>query len=492
MRISDCCGSWMISKKGIWDGAYWSNHNSRDNFPDMSLGFLAAMDAAARKDLPADLALAAANAAVAGHAVGDRIIADSDIQMTVPEPGIDYEHLIPGGQVRPDGSVEWQDLGSFAACQDAYLAQALSTEGLDVPVPTLPLPGAIETSAIIELFRLLGLDPPTLPVLQCHSIDDAFFGLTFGEMMAGEIFGRPWYEVAFEIAEIFPELFPSLVGSTADDFKELEMGVMGLCQYAKQTGKEALRREVRQTLINLTDLHRILAHLAYTVATSPNWTGTPAEHDVLLGTIEEHYYFAAFMSSQCDIEVPLEDFQDFVYGENDNDYLESILHWGDTAPWTLLTDEEIYATVEDELAHGVNGPWIVERYRDRFGDTPPVRRAGDAYEAIGPAGDWVPAENPHHQWFSATDLLYDVPLCSNAPWILSCDWAVLGCERPDLDDSGAVDATDQALFDAAYATYAGVPCDAGNNWCDGADLDRSGYATEDDQAFMVAAQGCIR
>ena len=40
---------------GAWEGAYWGNHNSRDNFTDYALGFLAAMEAAATPGLPADL-----------------------------------------------------------------------------------------------------------------------------------------------------------------------------------------------------------------------------------------------------------------------------------------------------------------------------------------------------------------------------------------------------------------------------------------------------
>ncbi len=489
LRESDCCSSWMITQEGPWIGAYWGNHNSRDNFPDMSLGFLAAMDVALNGGAPDDVREAAQHAADAGHRVGDRIVADQDIQMTVPE-GTDYDQIIPGGQVRPDGTTEWQDLGSFDSCVECYLAKALTTEGLDLPVPVMPLPGSLEMAALRELFQIIGITPPTLPVLNCHSIDDAYFGMTWSDMMNLKVFGQPWYEVADQIAQLFPDLFPQLLGSTADDFKEMEMGAMALCYYADLTGKADLLETARATLKNLIDLHRILAKLAYSAANSPNRTGDQAEFDQMTKDLAEELYHAAFMGALYGLETPLEDFENFQPGLNQQAYLESILSLGDTAPWPLITDDQIKTRVENSLAG--EDSWIVQRYRDRFGDVPPVRRAGDGYEAIGADGDWHPAENPHHQGYSASDLMWEMPLCTKAPWALSCDWARLGCARPDLDNSGAVDATDLQIFTDALAQYAGQTCDAGNSWCGGADLDHSGAADQDDADFMNAAQGCVR
>ncbi len=486
-RNSDCCSSWMVTKKGPWIGAYWGNHNSRDNFPDMSMGFLAAMDAADDMSLPADVREAAQHAVEAGHAVGDRIVADSNVQMTVVE-GTDYENIIPGGQIRPDGTTEWQDLGSLAVCLECYLAQALSSAGLDLPVGDTPMPGSIEESAIRELFRLIGITPPPVPDKICHSIDDSMLGMTWTDLMEAEIFGQPWYEVAFMIGELFPDLFPSLLGSTADDFKEMEMGAMALCYYAEITGKDDLLRVSRKTLKNLVDLHRILATLVYSVANSPYRTGDQAMYDELLKNATDEFYWAAFMASMYDIKTEVADFANFEKGLNRAAYQESILALGDTSPWTLKTDEEILAAVENALAN--EDEWLVQRYRDRFGTTPPVRRAGDAYEAIGPDDQWHPAENPHHQGYSAGELLWEMALCTNAPWAASCDWAALGCERPDLNGSGTVDQTDRDAFDAAYATYSGQACNDGNSWCEGADLDHSGAADQSDVTFIEAAMGC--
>jgi len=84
-------------------------------------------------------------------------------------------------------------------------------------------------------------------------------------------------------------------------------------------------------------------------------------------------------------------------------------------------------------------------------------------------------------------------MCALAPTVLDCSWAVLGCERPDLNDDGTVNQDDRDLFDAAWATYGPpdpTPCDDGNGWCDGADLDRSGLLDDEDQDFMEAADGC--
>lgn len=492
LHVSNCCSSWMETKLGIWQGAYWGNHNSRDNFPDMSLGFLAAYEAAKDETLPEDLSAAVTAAVEAGHRIGDRIVADSSIQMTVDEHH-DYDTLVPGGQVRPDGRTEWQDLGSLASCTTVYLAKAISTEGLDVPLPELPMPGAIETSAIYELLRLLGFEDIVLPVLNCTSIDDAFVGLTWGELLDLEVFGVSWIDLAYLVAELFPELLPELLGKTGDDFKEMEMGAMALCYYSQINEKDDLLRKARRHLSHLLEMHYILADLAYTGAAASRgaaWEGAYAD---LIKANEEHLYVAAFMANLCGLEAPLEDFDNFSYGESYAAYLESILNLADTAPWTLLTDEEIMAQIQAELDGKIDGePWIVERYWARFPDAPPVRRAGDGYEAINAAGEWQAVENPWHTIWSARKLAYEAPLCTKAPWVLSCDWAALGCARPDLDDSGAVDAADQTLHETLLATYSGVVCNEDNTWCEGADLDRSGAADADDRDFMTAAQGCVR
>ena len=78
------------------------------------------------------------------------------------------------------------------------------------------------------------------------------------------------------------------------------------------------------------------------------------------------------------------------------------------------------------------------------------------------------------------------------PDIISCAWARLGCERPDLDGSGTVDAADRALFDAARLAFAGARCSPANGWCQGADLDHNYVSDDDDDAFMTAALGCVR
>ncbi len=54
LRVSDCCSSFMISQKGVWEGAYWGNHNSRDNFTDYVMGYLAAFEANTKPGHPAD------------------------------------------------------------------------------------------------------------------------------------------------------------------------------------------------------------------------------------------------------------------------------------------------------------------------------------------------------------------------------------------------------------------------------------------------------
>ena len=79
----------------------------------------------------------------------------------------------------------------------------------------------------------------------------------------------------------------------------------------------------------------------------------------------------------------------------------------------------------------------------------------------------------------------------NSPETLDCSWARRGCAPADLDGSGVADASDQALFDAAWDRYgSGASCTDANDRCDGADIDGSGTLDADDRGYMAAAQGC--
>lgn len=493
LRVSDCCSSFMVSQRGPWEGAFWGNHNSRDNFTDYAMGFLAAFEAESTAGLPDDLALAAHHAAQAARRTGDSITSNCNILMTVDE-WHDYDTLTPAGNMNPDGEVEWQDLGSLASCQMAYVAKAISSEGLDWPVPEIPLPGAIETSALRKLLNDLGLPPLPLPVIMCKSVDDAFIGMGWGDILDIQIFGRPIWEVAETISSFFPELFPDLLGGMMDDFSELELGAVVLCYYAELTGKEALYTDAKNTLSNLIEMQRILADLVYGVALDAR-TIEAVGADVVEEQVrdaEEMLFKGAVYARMFGIDAPLADLAGFAAGDERVAYIESQLDRTDTASWPLMSDEAIYDQVEARLAARLDrSPWIVDRYRDRFGYTPPVRRAGDGYECVGPEDDWIPAENPRHEWFQEFKLWFESSLCIASPQTLDCAWAALGCAPADLDGSGEVDAADRALFDAAWAAYGEfAACGDGNGWCDGADLDGNGSLDGDDDGYMTAALGC--
>ena len=188
LRISDCCSSWMVTNSGRWRGAFWGNHNSRDNFPDYAMGYLAAMEATNTPGLPADLAEAARRATEAGRRTADAIVASGMAQMTVDE-WHDYGTLVPAGQRRPDGKTESQDLGSFNSCQMAYLAKAISSEGLTYPLPEIKLPAAMTT---------------------CRSMDDAFLWMCWGDLV----------KVAEWLAGVSPELLAKLTDRVRDDIRE--------------------------------------------------------------------------------------------------------------------------------------------------------------------------------------------------------------------------------------------------------------------------------
>ncbi|MCZ7582410.1 MAG: hypothetical protein M5R36_03235 [Deltaproteobacteria bacterium] len=487
LRISNCCSSWMIAKQGDWTGAFWGNHNSRDNFTDYVMGYLAALDAAQTPGLPADLALAAQHAADAGRRVGDTTVANGNILMTVDEHH-GYATLTPAGQVRPDGTTEWQDLGSLASCPMAYLAQALSEDGLSSPVPEIPLPGAIEHSAIAYLFDLLGIALPA-PDFTCKSVDDAFFGLTWRDILRLEVFGVPWYDVADLISRIAPDLIPDLLGGMMDDFVELELGAVGLCYYAEIVGDGPLYAESRANLRNLVRMQQIFADLVYAAAANEAVAAAAGGAlDAVLASADEMLYMGATYARMFDIDAPLEHFGGFDLGDQRTAWIETRKDMGNTAPWALLTDPEIESEIFTKLA--TKEQWIQDRYTDRFGQTVPVRRSGGGYEAIGPEDTWIPVENPRHVWFGSIRLWNEAALCAMAPETLDCAWAARGCVAADMDDGGAVNADDTTLFDTAWTLYGdGAACSPGNGYCDGADLDGSGTLDGEDRALSRGGAG---
>jgi hypothetical protein len=434
LRISDCCSSWMVTKTGPWKGAFWGNHNSRDNFPDYAMGYLAALEAAATPGLPADLAKAAGHAAAAARRTCDAIAAAGMPLMTVGEWS-DYATLVPAGQRRPDGTTEAQYLGSLVSCQMAYLARAISSEGLTYPPPEISLPAAMTT---------------------CRSIDDAVMGVCWGDVL----------RIAEALENISPDLLKKATSGIRDDFKEILLSAAGLCYYARMTRQNALYDEARKTLWNLIRIARLMNE-------------------------EDLTYHAALYARMFDMDAPMEDFKNFEIGDGRVRNIESRLASGDTSPSPLISNEQIRERVMTALEKRER--WIRERYRNRFGDSVPVRRAGEGYECLGPDDRWMPTGNPRHLWFGDIQLWKEIPLCSLAPQTLDCSWARLGCAPADLNGSGSVDAADMAILDYLWNLFGpNAACFAGNGWCDGADLDRNGALDNDDRAFMAAAMGCIR
>ncbi|MDP8223196.1 MAG: hypothetical protein P9L99_07550 [Candidatus Lernaella stagnicola] len=499
LRLSECCSSWKRVPEGYqWEGAYWGNHNSRDNFTDYAMGYLAAFEALQTRDLPADVRQAAQRAADAGNRTGDAIAEAGMIQMTVDE-FTDYETLTPAGHNRPDGhwEIEWQDLGSLGSCTMVYMAQAVSSEGLQHPVPALPMPGDFVSQGIQHIFDLLGW-PLTAPVPNCTSIDDAYLGATWGDLLGFEVLGVPWYDVAHFLGLLYPDLWFGLLGSTVDDFEEMVLGAVALCEYARYANDDPLYREARQTLQNLMDITYILVDLVYGIKDDAvAWEKAHAElgeeADAILSNVGNLRYMAALYGRMYDLDTPLADFAGFDLGDERIALLEEHLTMPDTEERPLMTDQQIY----DSILHPDYGflwsrnTWIQDRYLDVWGDMVPVRRAGDGYECIGTDGEWQATENDHHRRFSEIMLWHEAYLCTTDPHTLDCAWAKLGCGVVDLDGSGLVDDADSSLFNHAWSLHGqGAACDEQNDWCDGADLDRSGELDAEDQSFLLAAKGC--
>ena len=376
---------------------------------------------------------------------------------------------------RRDGTVEVEDLGSLSDCQMTFLARALSSQGLALPLPGLPAPGSVE----YMLADVVGAECPVPePVHICTRLQEAYCGKDWSTIGELSLLGVPWLEAIEKLEAETPGTAKALIGSFQDDFNEKTIAALAIVSYAEAIGDAELETEARAALAEVTQLYRYFGELIW-AQTSP-------------GQFAERLYSAALFDAQGVVEVNPADLGDHGRAEWNMARLEQMLELPDTEYETLKSDDEILAIVENELA-GKSQP-VKDRYAEHYGTTPPLRRAGDGYEARGHHPDhdwpWAPVATPSHHQLGGVRLLEAIPLCVVAPHLLDCTWAVLGCARPDLDGSGLVDEADQALRDLAALTHSNAPCNSANNWCDGADLDRTGAIDSTDQAFMAAAQGC--
>ena len=476
LRVSDCCTSLMRTPAPqAWEGAYWGNHNSRDNFPDLATGYLVARAVMDDASADADLRAAAADAWEAGQRIGDLIQDHGGRLMTVDEHN-PYDTLVVAGGVRPDGEVEAEDLGSLSDCQMVFLARALSSEGLTLPLPELPAPGSLEF--LFSDFLGAGACPIPTPVRTCTRLQEAYCGKDWGNIDELELMGKPWLEIVEELEAETPGAAKQLIEGFQDDFNEKNIAILALVFYAQVLGDDALLAAAREAQRELTDLMRRFATLLY-AQTDPS-------------RLADRLYEAALFDAQGGREIDAAELGTFAPAETQIARIEAMLELEDTPPDPLLTDAEILQRVEDRLS-GASGT-VQQRYLEHYGETPPLRRTEDGYEARSFHGEeaqpWQPVETPHHRMLGGVHFLEALPLCNTAPQLLDCTWARLGCARPDLDGSGAVDDADRTLFEAARTTSGTGPCDAGNAWCQGADLDRTGAVDETDAAFMEAAAGC--
>ena len=243
-------------------------------------------------------------------------------------------------------------------------------------------------------------------------------------------------------------------------------------------------------------LQKILARLVYGAAQDPAIVRglRPSVVEEQMKAADEMLYRGAVYARMFGLDSSPDDLKEFALGHASTTYLEGCLNRTDTQAWVLKSDPEIATEIEAELdALMDRAPWRVSRYRQRFGYTYPVRRAGDGYECIGPDDHWTPAENPHHEPFNVPSigLWFEAPLSVQRPETLDCTWAKRGCTPADLDGSGEVDETDMEQFLSSWDLHGqGAICSTANGQCDGADIDGNGFLNEEDLAYMQAAVGC--
>ena len=476
LRSSDCCCSLMRTPEPyLWQGAFWGNHNSRDNFPDLALGFITARLAAADRELPSEVRQAARLAVEAGERIGDLIV-EHDAIMTADEHH-DYSELVPSGQVRPDGETEDEDLGTLADCQMAFLARAISSKGLSFPPEPVRAPASIEYLLTDALGGLVECEKPPAPRV-CRSLREAFCGLEWENMDQMKISSKPWLELVREAEASNPGTAEKLIGSFQDDFYEITLAVLALVEYADAVKNAELGAEARKVLGDLTHLMREFADII--------WSQTNPQRR------RERFYEAALFEAWAGLEgAPADDLGEFEIAESQMARLEALLSLPETAAAPLLSQEEISRRVLEELEKKSDS--VKKCYAEAYGDSVPIRVTENGYQARGwpeSAYPWREVERPHHVVSGGFKLFYALGLCERAPWLLDCAWARAGCTRADLNADGRVDEADQELFEAARSRHASLACRSKNAWCEGADLDHTGRVDDTDGAFMSAAQGC--
>ncbi len=396
--------------------------------------------------------------------------------MTVDEHH-DYETLTEAGEVRPDGETESEDLGSLSDCQMVFLARALSSEGLALPLPSLPAPGSVE-QLIADFLGNEDACPVPEGTRTCSGLADGYCGKEWGSIGELEIVGTPWLEMVRQLERESPGSAGQLIGSFQDDFYEKNIAVLALVNYARLKGDEALENAALEALNQTTELMKVFGELLY-ARTAP-------------ASLTRRIYQASLFQAQAGLTVDIGHFDGFEEADAQMTKLEDLLNMEDTGYAPIVSDNDIAEIVAERLSHSSQS--VNARYLEHYGDTPPLRNIGQSYEATGYHPDnewpWTEVPNMHHKRFGGVNLLEAIPLCNQAPELLDCTWARLGCKRPDLNQDHKVDEEDQHIFAQKVAAFADTPCNPTNSWCELGDLDHTGLIDETDSAFMAAAIGC--
>lgn len=475
LRISDCCTSMMkVPEPHPWAGAFWSNHNSRDNFPDLVFGFLAAREAKDDTDASPEVRAAAKAAWEAGLKVGDSVQSNGSRIMTVSEHGT-YDQLTVSGEVRPDGTVEAETLGAMSDCQMTFAARALSSQGLDLPLPELPLPGALENLVAPIVDHESGCVAAGDAHI-CSRLAESFCGKTWGQLNELTLDGEGLIDLATRLDEDSPGSAEMILGQFYGNYDQPLNAALAVLEYARLAGKDDLLAGAGAALGEMTALSRTFADVIF-------GRQDPAEQ-------AQMRYETALIDALGGLTPPVTDFMDFAVAEQQMAAMESLLEMGDTGPAELMTVEQIADAISDELFE--SNVTVRKRYSETWGSTPPVRTGDGTYEARvfadGTPTGWAAVDLPHHRRMGGIDLLEAIPICLTNPALLDCTWAAAGCERPDLNHDGLVDEADRTLFEQTVTGTTG--CLPENQYCGGADLDHTGTVDAIDTAFMDAALGC--
>ncbi|MCB1155778.1 hypothetical protein KDL45_19105, partial [bacterium] len=178
-----------------------------------------------------------------------------------------------------------------------------------------------------ELFEILGLPIPPLNHT-CSGLDDAYFDLTWDDMINKKILGEQTLPDLLDIlVRLFPE--PSIIElaiSLSEAMDQPQKAAAAVVYYFDVTGQEALEVEAKKTLYNISEFQRQISH------NLREWALGPGNDPALAAKMKNEIYESllwAHMFGVGNDEYAIEEVEDY-HGYQDASRIEEVLTRGNS------------------------------------------------------------------------------------------------------------------------------------------------------------------